>query len=199
MPTSVNSFQVRRAAAAASRGTTWKSFVRSIFSNHRSGSSGFDADLEAGQDSPIPSGHSSPGPGNSAVLAGDGTDARDQLRRRNTGRLGQSERPGSGNSTEGEETKKKKQRTFFKHVEPKEPFTVWNQIKGTLLSGWINLLLLTIPVGIALNYISDKKGAVFIVNFLAIIPLAKMLSDATEEIALRTGETLGGLLNATFG
>jgi Ca2+:H+ antiporter len=30
-------------------------------------------------------------------------------------------------------------------------------------------------------------------------PLAAMLSYATEEIALRTGETLGGLLNATFG
>ncbi|KAF3925876.1 hypothetical protein ABW20_dc0104266 [Dactylellina cionopaga] len=36
-------------------------------------------------------------------------------------------------------------------------------------------------------------------NFLAIIPLAGTLSFATEEIALRTGETLGGLLNASFG
>lgn len=37
------------------------------------------------------------------------------------------------------------------------------------------------------------------VNFIAIIPLAGTLSYATEEIALRTGEVLGGLLNATFG
>lgn len=37
------------------------------------------------------------------------------------------------------------------------------------------------------------------VNFIAIIPLAGMLSYATEEIALRTGEVLGGLLNASFG
>ncbi|KAK6362379.1 hypothetical protein TWF730_006069 [Orbilia blumenaviensis] len=36
-------------------------------------------------------------------------------------------------------------------------------------------------------------------NFLAIIPLAGTLSFGTEEIALRTGETLGGLLNASFG
>ena len=41
--------------------------------------------------------------------------------------------------------------------------------------------------------------AVFIVNFIAIIPLAGLLSYATEEIALRVGETLGGLLNASFG
>lgn len=41
--------------------------------------------------------------------------------------------------------------------------------------------------------------AIFVVNFIAIIPLAGTLSYATEEIALRTGEVLGGLLNATFG
>ena len=37
------------------------------------------------------------------------------------------------------------------------------------------------------------------VNFIAIIPLAGMLSYATEEIAYRTSETIGGLLNASFG
>lgn len=40
---------------------------------------------------------------------------------------------------------------------------------------------------------------VFVLNFLAIIPLAAVLSFATEEISRRLGETLGGLLNATFG
>lgn len=40
---------------------------------------------------------------------------------------------------------------------------------------------------------------VFSLNFLAIIPLAAVLSFATEEISKRLGETLGGLLNATFG
>ncbi|UNI21562.1 hypothetical protein JDV02_007542 [Purpureocillium takamizusanense] len=70
----------------------------------------------------------------------------------------------------------------------------------TFLNSWINILLLAAPVGIALNYVkSVNRIAVFVVNFIAIIPLAAMLSFATEEIALRTGETLGGLLNATFG
>ena len=36
-------------------------------------------------------------------------------------------------------------------------------------------------------------------KIIAIIPLAAMLSYATEEIAYRTGETIGGLLNASFG
>ncbi len=34
-------------------------------------------------------------------------------------------------------------------------------------------------------------------SFLAIIPLAKLLAWGTEELSLRVGETLGGLLNAT--
>jgi Ca2+:H+ antiporter len=69
-----------------------------------------------------------------------------------------------------------------------------------LLSSWINLLLIFVPVGFAVYY-SKKVGPVpvFIINFVAIIPLAAMLSYATEELAIRVGETLGGLLNATFG
>ena len=99
-----------------------------------------------------------------------------------------------------EKKKKRKDRSWFKHVEPKEPFTVANQIQRTLLNSWINVLLVAAPIGIALGAISGmNKIAVFVVNFIAIIPLAAMLSFATEEIALRTGETLGGLLNASFG
>lgn len=80
-----------------------------------------------------------------------------------------------------------------------QPFTWKNQIKNTLFNSWINILLLAAPVGIALHFTSVKPVAVFVVNFVAIIPLAALLSYATEEIALRVGETLGGLLNATFG
>lgn len=89
---------------------------------------------------------------------------------------------------------------LFRHVEPKEPFTVRNQLERTFLNSYINILLIAAPVGIALNYVhSVNRIAVFVVNFIAIIPLAAMLSFATEEIALRTGEVLGGLINATFG
>lgn len=99
-----------------------------------------------------------------------------------------------------EDEKPKKQHRLFKHVEPKEPFTFANQIQRTFLNSWINVLLILAPVGIILGAIPNmNEYAIFVVNFVAIIPLAAMLSFATEEIALRTGETLGGLLNATFG
>jgi Ca2+:H+ antiporter len=80
-----------------------------------------------------------------------------------------------------------------------KPFTVGNQLKATIFNSWINVLLIAAPVGIALHFVHINLVAVFVVNFIAIIPLAALLSYATEEIALRVGETLGGLLNATFG
>jgi len=40
---------------------------------------------------------------------------------------------------------------------------------------------------------------VFVLNFVAIVPLAALLSVGTEEIALYSGDVVGGLLNATFG
>jgi Ca2+:H+ antiporter len=39
----------------------------------------------------------------------------------------------------------------------------------------------------------------FSLNFIAIIPLAALLSFATEEVSIPLGETLAGLLNATLG
>lgn len=76
--------------------------------------------------------------------------------------------------------------------------TVMGQFKAVFYS-WINVLLVFAPIGIALNYAGVNKIVVFVVNFIAIIPLAAMLSYATEELAMYIGETLGGLLNATFG
>lgn len=80
--------------------------------------------------------------------------------------------------------------------------TITSQLNA-VFGSWINIMLAFVPVGIALNYALDdttnNKIIVFVFNFLAIIPLAAMLSHATEELAMYIGETLGGLLNATFG
>ncbi|EAW18261.1 hydrogen/calcium exchanger domain-containing protein [Aspergillus fischeri NRRL 181] len=86
-----------------------------------------------------------------------------------------------------------------KDMPDKQKFTAVGQLKATLFNSWMNLLLIAAPVGIALNYVDVDPVAVFVVNFVAIIPLAAMLGYATEEIAMRTGETIGGLLNASFG
>ncbi|KAI4192971.1 MAG: hypothetical protein LQ346_004049 [Caloplaca aetnensis] len=82
---------------------------------------------------------------------------------------------------------------------PKQTFTFMGQLRATLLNSPINVLLVMVPVGIGVHFTKLNPIGVFVINFIAIIPLAAMLSYATEELALRTGETLGGLLNATFG
>ncbi|GAA5834669.1 hypothetical protein JCM3766R1_003635 [Sporobolomyces carnicolor] len=66
-------------------------------------------------------------------------------------------------------------------------------------ASWLNVLLVTLPVGWAVHFAKLNDTIIFIFNFLAIIPLAKLLGFGTEEIALRVGQALGGLLNATLG
>lgn len=101
----------------------------------------------------------------------------------------------TGKSTDRSEEDTKKDPTNAN----KPHYTVGNQIRATLFSSWINVLLIASPIGIALHFAKVNPVAVFVVNFIAIIPLAGTLSYATEEIALRTGEVIGGLLNASFG
>ena len=60
------------------------------------------------------------------------------------------------------------------------------------------MLLPTVPISFIVNYVYINSITIFIVNFIAIIPLTVILSYTTKEIALRAGDILGSLLNATF-
>lgn len=73
--------------------------------------------------------------------------------------------------------------------------TIWQMIA----SNYVNVLLVFVPIGIVLGALKISPVAIFITNFLAIVPLAALLSFATEELSVELGQTLGGLLNATFG
>lgn len=72
-------------------------------------------------------------------------------------------------------------------------------IQHVLYSSPVNVLLVFVPLGILWGFFELSQKWLFIFNFLAIIPLAAILSYATEELADKVGNTLGGLLNATFG
>jgi Ca2+:H+ antiporter len=64
----------------------------------------------------------------------------------------------------------------------------------------LDSLLLLIPVAILLEYVFHAGPIyIFLVSGIAIIPLASLMGRATEQLADRLGEGLGGLLNATFG
>jgi len=61
------------------------------------------------------------------------------------------------------------------------------------------LLLLAVPAAILLNYMHASAILVFVAACLGVLPLAGFMGEATEQIAARSGPTMGGLLNATFG
>jgi Ca2+:H+ antiporter len=64
----------------------------------------------------------------------------------------------------------------------------------------MNWLLVFIPVTIALEHLAPERYLlVFFVAALSILPLAAWMGRATEQLAERMGEGVGGLLNATFG
>ncbi len=64
----------------------------------------------------------------------------------------------------------------------------------------LNWLLIFVPGAIALEHFAPQHHLlVFFAAALAILPLAGWMSRATEQLAEKTGEGVGGLLNATFG
>ena len=71
--------------------------------------------------------------------------------------------------------------------------------KEILLSSPINILLIFVPVGIAINFTNISPVVIFAMNAIAIIPLAGLLSHATESVASTMGDTVGALMNVTFG
>ncbi|KAJ7143740.1 Sodium/calcium exchanger protein-domain-containing protein [Mycena epipterygia] len=63
----------------------------------------------------------------------------------------------------------------------------------------LNVCLVFIPVAWAMHYTHQSATLIFVFCSLGIIPLAALLGLGTEQIALRTSHSVGGLLNATLG
>ena len=73
---------------------------------------------------------------------------------------------------------------------------LWQEVRRNPLL-W---LLVFVPAVLAAEHVFHADGRVlFALSVLAIVPLAMLLSHATESVAARTGDAIGGLLNATLG
>lgn len=69
-----------------------------------------------------------------------------------------------------------------------------------LLKPSLDWLLALIPAVALMEYVFHVSDTwLFITSAVAIIPLAKWLGKATEHLAAKTSQSIGGLLNATFG
>ncbi|PSR80232.1 Sodium/calcium exchanger protein-domain-containing protein [Coniella lustricola] len=96
----------------------------------------------------------------------------------------------SGTDVVNEKTQPEK-----KHVVNRFFNVIWN----VLTSSWINVLLVFVPVGIAAHFVPLSQSIIFAMNAIAIIPLAGLLAHATESVSKRLGDTVGALMNVTFG
>jgi Ca2+:H+ antiporter len=86
-------------------------------------------------------------------------------------------------------------------LEPRRPLPHLERAAARRRAGvsWKYLLLLAVPISIALSFLHASPVLVFVAACAAILPLAGLMGEATEQLAQKTGPTLGGLLNATFG
>ncbi|KAL5160482.1 Vacuolar cation/proton exchanger 5 [Glycine soja] len=81
---------------------------------------------------------------------------------------------------------------------------IYRSIQVVVFSNKLNLLMPFGPLAILVqkltgHLVSGLQGWVFGLSLLGIMPLAERLGYATEQLAFYTGDTVGGLLNATFG
>ena len=61
-------------------------------------------------------------------------------------------------------------------------------------------LLVLVPVVLLVQRLEPEAHTLlFLLSIAAIVPLAALLSRATEAVAAKTGDLIGGLLNATLG
>jgi hypothetical protein len=81
-------------------------------------------------------------------------------------------------------------------VVPPDPY---ESLKEMILDNKIHLLFAFIPLAYLSHTYHWGDGYIFILNFLAMIPLASLLGVFTEELAAHTNDVIGGLINATFG
>ncbi|KAG6335035.1 hypothetical protein ID866_4061, partial [Astraeus odoratus] len=91
----------------------------------------------------------------------------------------------------------------------------FDSFKFFIFGSWVNILLLFVPLSAVSHHLDWDAALRFAFSFMAIIPLAKvplpppspsythwpleLLGEATDQMSVRLGQTLSGLLNASFG
>lgn len=61
------------------------------------------------------------------------------------------------------------------HPDSQEQPTFWSSLKVTITSSYLNYFLIFVPIAIVFSVLNASPTVVFTLNFIAIIPLAKLL------------------------
>jgi Ca2+:H+ antiporter len=77
---------------------------------------------------------------------------------------------------------------------------IGTQLRTIFFSNYLSMMLAPcIPAGFVVYYVRSNPITAFCINFAAIAPSAAVLSVATNELKIRSGEKLSALLNHTLG
>lgn len=75
----------------------------------------------------------------------------------------------------------------------------FREVGGSFNPGYENFLLVFVPIGIVAGALNLAPVAVFVLNFLAIVPLAPFIAMAVIRLSADAGLVWGGLLKAILG
>ncbi|HEU4829090.1 MAG TPA: calcium/proton exchanger [Gemmatimonadales bacterium] len=84
-------------------------------------------------------------------------------------------------------------------VTPRQPLPHLRRDRSDWGPLWRRLLLVAVPAALIADAMHLSPVVVFTLACLGVLPLAGFMGDATEHLSARSGPTVGGLLNATFG
>jgi Ca2+:H+ antiporter len=72
-----------------------------------------------------------------------------------------------------------------------------SNLRALLAKHW---MLVFVPLAVWIEHVEDASDPlIFLIAALAIVPVARFIGESTHQLAHYTGESIGGLLNATFG
>lgn len=74
-----------------------------------------------------------------------------------------------------------------------------DQLKELLFGSKLNIFYLCVPISIIAASVGAPGALIFTASFFALIPLAAVLGDLTEDLADQTNDAIGALINVTFG
>jgi Ca2+:H+ antiporter len=68
-----------------------------------------------------------------------------------------------------------------------------------LFCGYANVLLVFVPIGIVAGTLGWPVEAVFLLNLLAIVPLAPIMAFSIDKLSASIGHVFNGLIKVTLG
>ncbi|KAF8163521.1 Sodium/calcium exchanger protein-domain-containing protein [Crassisporium funariophilum] len=104
----------------------------------------------------------------------------------------------NGQDVEGLPPRSRSQR-FSAFIKAEGEPTWIQSYRWFFFGSWLNVLLVFVPLSSIAHHMQWDAALRFSFSFFAIIPLAKLLGDSTEQMSAKLGQTLAGLLNASFG